>query len=93
MGSYLVTSALPYANGPIHFGHVAGAYLPADVTVRYLRMTGEEVLYVCGTDEYGVAITLKAEQEGLGYREYLDRWHREIKDLFGQFEEAEAQEP
>jgi len=86
MGSYLVTSALPYANGPIHFGHVAGAYLPADVTVRYLRMTGEEVLYVCGTDEYGVAITLKAEQEGLGYREYLDRWHREIKDLFGQFD-------
>ena len=61
MAKHLVTSALPYANGPIHFGHVAGAYLPADVYVRYLRMKGEEVLYVCGTDEHGVAITLKAE--------------------------------
>jgi methionyl-tRNA synthetase len=85
MAKYLVTSALPYANGPIHFGHVAGAYLPADVHVRYLRMAGHEVLYVCGTDEHGVAITLKAEQEGLGYREYVDRWHREIKEFFDRF--------
>lgn len=86
MAKYLVTSALPYANGPIHFGHVAGAYLPADVYVRYLRMRGHQVLYVCGTDEYGVAITLRAEQEGMNYRAYVDKWHREIKALFDQFE-------
>ena len=86
MPRHLITSALPYANGPIHFGHVAGAYLPADVYARYLRLTGEEVLYVCGTDEHGVAITLKAEQTGLGYREYVDRWHDEIKDLFDRFQ-------
>ena len=87
MSRYLVTSALPYANGPIHFGHVAGAYLPADVYVRYLRMAkGEDqVLFVCGTDEHGVAITLKAEQAGMGYREYVDQWHEEIKALFDQF--------
>ena len=87
MPRFLVTSALPYANGPIHFGHVAGAYLPADVYVRYLKMVkGEEnVLYVCGTDEHGVAITLKAEQQGLGYREYVDHWHQEILSLFDRF--------
>ncbi len=87
MTRYLVTSALPYANGPIHFGHVAGAYLPADVYVRYLRMAKgpENVLYVCGTDEHGVAITLKAEQEGLDYRSYVDRWHKDIKGLFDRF--------
>ena len=56
----LVTSALPYANGPIHFGHVIGAYLPADVYVRYLRMCGEDVRFVCGSDEHGVAITIGA---------------------------------
>ena len=84
---YLVTSALPYANGPIHFGHVAGAYLPADVYVRWLRMVHgrEQVLYVCGTDEHGVAITLGAEREGVGYREYVDRWHDEIAALFERF--------
>ncbi len=86
MAKYLVTSALPYANGPIHFGHIAGAYLPADVYVRYLRMAGEDVLYVCGTDEHGVAITLKAEKEGKGYREYVDHWHNEIKSLFDKFQ-------
>lgn len=85
MAKYLVTSALPYANGPIHFGHVAGAYLPADIYVRYLRMRGHQVLYVCGTDEHGVAITLRAEQEGLSYRESVDRWHAEIKALFDRF--------
>ncbi|KAA3607240.1 MAG: methionine--tRNA ligase [Planctomycetota bacterium] len=86
MAKFLVTSALPYANGPIHFGHVAGAYLPADVYVRYLRMRGHQVLYVCGTDEHGVAITLKAEQEGLGYRQYVDGWHQEIQALFDRFQ-------
>ena len=87
MTRWLVTSALPYANGPIHFGHVAGAYLPADIYARYLRMRHgrERVLYVCGTDEHGVAITLGAEREGLDYRAYVDRWHAEIKALFDRF--------
>ena len=79
---YLVTSALPYANGPIHFGHVAGVYLPADLYVRTLRMLGEEVLSICGTDEYGVAITLKAEQAGTPYPEYVRGWHEDIRGLF-----------
>lgn len=82
MTRYLVTSALPYANGPIHFGHVAGVYLPADVYVRTLRMLGEEVLSVCGTDEYGVAITLKAEQAGQDYGEYVRGWHDNIQNFF-----------
>ncbi len=85
MARYLVTSALPYANGPIHFGHVAGAYLPADVWVRHRRMCGDDVLFVCGTDEHGVAITLQAEREGVGYREYVDRWHQEIGCTFERF--------
>ncbi len=85
MVRHLITSALPYANGPIHFGHVAGAYLPADIYARYLRMCGEEVLYLCGTDEHGVAITLRAEQEGMDFRSYVDRWHGEIKELFDRF--------
>lgn len=79
---YLVTSALPYANGPIHFGHVAGAYLPADIFARYQRMKGSEVAYICGTDEHGVAITLAAEKAGQKPREYVDRWHRLIKETF-----------
>ena len=86
MPRYLVTSALPYANGPIHFGHVAGAYLPADLYTRCLRMQGEEVRYVCGTDEYGAAITIGAEKEGVEYGEYVARWRGEIKrtlDSFG----------
>jgi len=75
---YTVTSALPYANGPIHFGHVAGAYLPADVYARTLRMLGEEVLFVCGTDEHGVAITIAAEKAGTPYPEYVARWRADI---------------
>lgn len=74
----LVTSALPYANGPIHFGHVVGAYLPADIYVRFRRMLGDDVHYVCGTDEHGVAITLRAEQEGTDYASYVDKWHAVI---------------
>ncbi|MBK8978670.1 MAG: methionine--tRNA ligase [Planctomycetes bacterium] len=76
----LVTSALPYANGPIHFGHIVGAYLPADVYVRFRRMLGDDVHYVCGTDEHGVAITLKAEQAGQSYESYVDHWHAVIRD-------------
>jgi methionyl-tRNA synthetase len=82
MVRYLVTSALPYANGPMHFGHVVGAYLPADVYVRTLRMKGEEVLFVCGTDEHGVAITIGAEREGVPYADYVARWRTAIKHTF-----------
>lgn len=71
----LVTSALPYANGHIHIGQICGAYLPADVYVRYKRLTGAPVLYVCGSDEYGVPITLKALKEGITPREVIDRYH------------------
>ena len=74
----LVTSALPYANGPIHFGHIVGAYLPADIYTRYRRLRGDDVHFVCGTDEHGVAITLRAEQEGTDYASYVDRWHEVI---------------
>jgi methionyl-tRNA synthetase len=79
---YLVTAALPYANGPIHFGHVVGAYVPADVYVRTLRALGEEVLFVCGTDEHGVAITIGAEKEGVPYADYVARWRGVIKETF-----------
>ncbi len=82
MPRYLVTSALPYANGPIHFGHVVGAYLPADVYTRTLRMQGEEALFVCGTDEHGVAITIGAEKDGVAYSEYVARWRTVIKSMF-----------
>ena len=82
MPRYTVTSALPYANGPIHFGHVAGAYLPADLYVRTLRMLGEEVAFICGTDEYGVAITLGAEKAGVPYDEYVAGWHDTIRGTF-----------
>ena len=82
MTRYLVTSALPYANGPVHFGHAVGAYLPADVYVRTLRMQGEEALFVCGGDEHGVAITLRAESEGVPYADYVARWRDEIKRTF-----------
>ncbi len=82
MTRYTVTSALPYANGPIHFGHIAGAYLPADVYVRTLRMLGNEVLFICGTDEHGVAITLRAEEQGVAYPEYVERWRREHVESF-----------
>ncbi|MEO0651281.1 MAG: methionine--tRNA ligase [Planctomycetota bacterium] len=79
MTRYLVTSALPYANGPQHFGHLIGAYLPADVYVRTLRMQGEEVLFICGSDEHGVAITIGAEQEGIPFPEYVSRWREAIR--------------
>lgn len=78
----LITSALPYANGPLHFGHIAGAYLPADVYARFRRLLGDDVLYICGSDEYGIAITLYAEKEGLGYKDYVDMYHVMHKDLF-----------
>ncbi len=78
----LVTCALPYANGPVHIGHLAGVYLPADIYVRYLRMRGEDVLYVCGSDEHGVPITIKARKEGCPPQAIVDRYHKIIRDSF-----------
>ena len=78
----LVTCALPYANGPVHIGHLAGVYVPADIYVRYLRMRGEDVLYICGSDEHGVPITIKARQQGCTPQDIVDRYHRIIKDSF-----------
>ncbi|AAF38466.1 methionine--tRNA ligase [Chlamydia pneumoniae] len=78
----LITSALPYANGPLHFGHIAGVYLPADVYARFRRLLGDDVLYICGSDEFGIAITLNADREGLGYQEYVDMYHKLHKDTF-----------
>ena len=74
----LVTCALPYANGPVHIGHLAGVYVPADIYVRYLRMRGEDVLYVCGSDEHGVPITIKARMEGCTPQDIVDRYHKII---------------
>ena len=82
----LVTAALPYANGPLHFGHIAGAYLPADIFTRWHRLAGSDVLYICGTDEHGVAITLNAEKAGQDYQAYVDHWYLEIKALFERFD-------
>ena len=78
----LVTCALPYANGPVHIGHLAGVYVPADIYVRYLRMRGEDVLYVCGSDEHGVPITIKARQRGCTPQDIVDKYHKIIKDSF-----------
>ncbi|MFC1554349.1 methionine--tRNA ligase [candidate division KSB1 bacterium] len=78
----LVTSALPYANGPIHLGHLAGAYLPADVFVRYNRLKGNDVVYICGSDEHGVPITLRAEAEGVTPQEIVDKYHEMNKLSF-----------
>ncbi len=79
---YLVTSALPYANGPLHIGHLAGAYLPADIYVRYLRLIGKDVVYVGGSDEHGAAITIKAKKEGISPREIIDKYHASFKETF-----------
>ena len=78
----LVTCALPYANGPVHIGHLAGVYIPADIYVRYLRMRGEEVLYVCGSDEHGVPITIKARQLGCTPQDIVDKYHKIIDESF-----------
>ena len=82
---YTVTSALPYANGPVHIGHLAGVYVPADVYVRYLRAQGEEVMFIGGSDEHGVPITIKARKEGVTPQDIVDRYHKIIKDSFAEF--------
>ena len=82
---YLVTSALPYANGPIHIGHLAGVYVPADIYVRYLRLRGRDVIWVCGSDEHGVPITIRASQEGVSPQDVVDKYHALIKRSFEEF--------
>ena len=82
---YMVTSALPYANGPIHIGHLAGVYVPADIYVRYLRLRGREVKWVCGSDEHGVPITIRASQEGVSPQAVVDKYHELIKRSFEEF--------
>ncbi len=79
---HLVTSALPYANGPVHIGHLAGVYVPADIYVRYLRLKGEDVLFIGGSDEHGVPITIKARNEGCTPQDIVDKYHKIIKDSF-----------
>ncbi len=82
---HLVTSALPYANGPVHIGHLAGVYIPSDIYVRYLRLKGEEVISICGSDEHGVPITIKARQEGVTPQDIVDKYHNIIKNAFSDF--------
>lgn len=82
---YTVTSALPYANGPVHIGHLAGVYVPADIYVRYLRSKGKDVAFICGSDEHGVAITLKARKEGITPQQVVDKYHEQIKKSFKDF--------
>lgn len=82
---YTVTSALPYANGPVHIGHLAGVYVPADIYVRYLRMKGRDVVFIGGSDEHGVPITIKARQEGITPQDVVDKYHNIIKDSFKEF--------
>ena len=81
----LITSALPYANGPVHIGHLAGVYVPADIYARFLRMNGEEVAFIGGSDEHGVPITLKAKNEGVTPQDIVDKYHGMIKDSFQRF--------
>jgi methionyl-tRNA synthetase len=79
----LVTAALPYANGPLHLGHLAGAYIPADIYVRYQRMKGTDVVFICGSDEHGVPITIRADREKISPQEVVDRYHAMMKESFG----------
>lgn len=82
---YTVTAALPYTNGPVHIGHLAGVYIPADTYVRYLRLKEKDVIFVCGSDEHGVPITLKARKEGVSPQEVVDKYHKTIGDSFRDF--------
>ena len=86
MKRYLVTSALPYANGPIHFGHLVGAYIPADVYTRHKKMQGENAIHISGSDEHGVAIIMGAQKAKKPCQEYVNDWHGEHKKLFDLFD-------
>ena len=81
----LITAALPYANGPVHIGHLAGVYIPSDIYARYLRLKGEEVLFVCGSDEHGVPVTIKAKKEGISPQDVVDRYDAIIRKSFADF--------
>ena len=82
---YTITAALPYTNGPIHIGHLAGVYVPADIYARYLRLNGNDVAFVCGSDEHGVAISMKAKKEGVSPQNIIDKYHGIIKQSFQDF--------
>lgn len=83
--SHLVTAALPYANGPLHLGHIAGVYLPADIYTRFLRLKGEDVAFICGSDEHGAAITLRAKKDGISPQDIVDKYHELNKKAFEDF--------
>ena len=82
---FTITAALPYTNGPIHIGHLAGVYVPADIYARYLRLQGHDVAFICGSDEHGVPITIKAKKEGITPHDVVDRYHANIKTSFEDF--------
>ena len=83
---YTVTAALPYANGPIHIGHLAGVYIPADIYSRYLRAVGKDVIFICGSDEHGVAISIKAKLENKTPKKVIDKYDSMIKGAFKKFD-------
>ncbi|PHR73684.1 MAG: methionine--tRNA ligase [Lutibacter sp.] len=85
MSRYTITAALPYTNGPVHIGHLAGVYVPADIYARYLRLTGNDVAFVCGSDEHGVPITMRAKKEGVTPQQIVDKYHEIIKSSFSDF--------
>lgn len=82
---FTITAALPYANGPIHIGHLAGVYIPADIFARYQRLAGEDVLYVCGSDEHGVPITIQAKKNKVTPKDIIDKYHSIIQTSFSKF--------
>ena len=82
---HLITAALIYANGPVHIGHLAGCYIPSDIYARYLRSKGEDVLFVSGTDEHGVPITLKARQDKISPKDVVDKYYKQIHKSFNDF--------
>jgi len=82
---YTITAALPYTNGPIHIGHLAGVYVPSDIYSRYLRLQGRDVVFVCGSDEHGVAISMKAKKEGITPQEVIDKYDGIIRKSFADF--------
>ncbi len=85
MSKYLVTAALPYANGPLHIGHIAGCYLPSDIYVRYLRLMNRDVKFICGSDEHGVPITIRAKKDGISPQQVVDKYNAMMRDAFKEF--------
>ena len=83
--TFTITAALPYTNGPIHIGHLAGVYIPADIFSRFMRLIGNDVAYICGSDEHGVPITIKARKENVTPKDIVDRYHSNIKQSFEDF--------